>query len=281
MKERKALEALIDQWVQLRGFQQEREIDTKIALLSFALEQLKHERGTAEEVVTFEEFLQCKLFPDTATLFISAPAEFKNLGTGTAPIQLQAPLLLFLLLHHRERLSVYDIINLFVEKIRDKLTYVDFKKTRTGVTRCFTNTRFAANGLRAYGLLKFTRREAFKTWELSLPGFIVAADIYQRRSFSNRPWSMPEHAKEYNFDLLPEIRQAWQSIQNYDQFVERLASLCIPDAEVFQTFQPALQKAYELLPGYWATLNDPDLTQEQRQERQVSIGRNYSRGQWY
>ena len=270
MKERKALEVLIDQWVQLKGFQSVPELDAKIALLSFALEKLKHERRSAEDLVTFEEFTQCEVFPDTSTLFVSAPTQFKNIGTGTAPIQLQAPLLLFLLLHHRERLTVYDIIRLFVEKIGDKLTYLDFKKTRTGVTRCFTNTRFAANGLRAHGLLKFTRRERFKTWELSLTGFIVAADIYQKRSSSNRPWSMPEHAKEYNFDLLPEIRQAWQSIQNYDQFVERLASLCVPDAEVFQTFKPALQKAYELLPGYWATLNNPDLTQEERQKASLN-----------
>jgi hypothetical protein len=266
MKDRDELEALINQLVQLDGFKERPALDVKIAVLTFALEQLKHERRAPEELVTFEEFTQCRVFPDTAKLVVSAPVSFKDVGTGTSPIQLQAPLLLFLLLHHRERLPVYDIIRLFIDKIGDKLDYLDFKKTRTGVTRCFTNTRFAANGLRAHGLLRFTRREAFKTWELSLTGFLVAGDIFHKRFGSSTPWLLPAHSKEFNLDLLPEIRRACDSIQTYDQFVERLASLCRPDAEVFKTFKPALQKAYALLPGYWAILNDPNMTIEERQK---------------
>jgi hypothetical protein len=120
--------------------------------------------------------------------------------------------------------------------------------------------------LRAYGLLKFTQKEAYKTWELSLAGFLVAADIYQKRCASKTPWVVPSHTKEFNFDLLPEIRQACDAIKSYDQFVQRLASLCKPDAEIFKTFEPALKKAYALLPGYWAMLNDPKLNQEDRQK---------------
>jgi hypothetical protein len=266
MKDRKALEALIDQWVQAEGFHQKPDLDMKIALLSFVLEHLKHERRAPEEPVNFEEFTQCQVFPDTARLVVSAPQFLKHVGTGTAAIQLQAPLLLFLLLHHRERFPVYDIIRLFIEKIRDQLEYLDFKKTKTGVTRCFTNTRFAANVLRAYGLLKFTKREAYKTWELSLAGFLVAADIYQKRCASGTLWIIPSHTKEFNFDLLPEIRQACDAIKSYDQFVKRLALLCKPDAEVFTTFEPALKKAFALLPGYWATLNDPNMTIQERQK---------------
>lgn len=266
MKDRVALEALIDRLVRVQGFGRQPELDAKIALLSFTLEQLKHERRTAEDLVTFEEFTECNVFADTDRLVVTAPASFKHLGTGTAAIQLQAPLLLFLLLHHRERFPVLEIIQLFIAKIRDQLDYLDFKKTQTGVTRCFTNTRFAAKVLRAYGLLKFSEREAYKTWELSLTGFLVAADIYQKRCATMTPWVVPSHKKEFNFDLLAEIRQACDAIKNYDQFVKRLASLCKPDAEVFTTFEPALRKAYALLPGYWATLNDASLTQDDRQE---------------
>jgi hypothetical protein len=265
-KDREALEALIDQWVKAEGFAQKPEIDVKIAVLSFALEQLKHERRAPEGLVEFEEFTQCQVFPDTTKLVVSAPKSIKQVGTGKAAIQLEAPLLLFLLLHHRERFPVYDIIRLFIEKIRDELDYVDFKKTRTGVTRCFTNTRFAAKVLRAYGLLKFTEREAYKTWELSLTGFLVAADIFQTRCASKTPWGVPSHKKEFNYDLLLEIRQAWDAIQCYDQFVQRLASLCKPDAEVFTAFKPALQKAYALLSGYWTTLSNPNLSQVKRQK---------------
>ena len=266
MKDRKAFEVLINQWMEAEGFQQKPELDVKVALLSFALEQLKHERQAPEELVTFEEFTQSHFFADTDKLVISAPKFLKHVGTGTAAMQLQPPLLLFLLLHHRERFPVYDIIRLFIEKVCCQLEYLDFKKTKTGVTRCFTNARFAAKVLRAYGLLKFTEREAYKTWELSLTGFLVAAHIYQKRCATRTPWIVPAPEKLFNYDLLPEIRQACDEIKSYDQFVQRLASLCKPDAEVFTTFEAALRKAYALLPGYWATLNDASLTQDDRQE---------------
>lgn len=266
MKDRPALEALIDQWVQAQGFQQKPDLDVKIALLSFVLEQLKHERRSPEGLVEFEEFTQCTVFPDTTKLVVSAPHSLHNVGTGAAAIKLEAPLLLFLLLHHRERFPVYDIIRLFIEKIRDQLEYLDFKKTKTGVTRCFTNTRFAAKVLRGYGLLKFTRREAYKTWELSLTGFLVAADIFHKRCVLKTPWELPLHKKELNYDLLTEIRHACDAIKTYDHFVQRLASLCKPDAEVFTTFKPALEKAYTLLGGYWTTLSNSKLSQAARQE---------------
>lgn len=44
MKDRKALEALIDRLVQPQNFSKKPELDVKIALLSFVLEQLKHQR---------------------------------------------------------------------------------------------------------------------------------------------------------------------------------------------------------------------------------------------
>ena len=266
MKDREPLEGLIDRWVQVEGFQQKPKLDVKIAVLSYALEQLKHERRAPEELVGFEEFTQCRVFPDTDCLVVSAPQLMKHVGTGCAAIQLQAPLLLFLLLHHRERFPVYEIIRLFIDKIRGQLEYLDFKKTKTGVTRCFTNTRFAAKVLRAYGLLKFTKREAYKTWELSLTGFLVAAEIYQKWCDANKSWVVPTNTKECHFELLPDIRQACDAIKTYDDFVERLGSLCKPDAEVFDTFKPALQKAYSLLPGYWAMLNNPKLSQNERQK---------------
>jgi len=271
MKDRAAIEGLIDRVVVAENFGSKQNLDLKIALLSLVLEQLKHERQPSDEAVDFETYTQCEIFADSDKLFITAPEFAKHLGAGTAPIQLQSPLLLFLLLHHRDRFRVLEIIQHFIGKVRKQLTYLDFKKTKTGVTRCFTNTRFAAKVLRAYGLLKFTQREAYKTWELSLAGFLVAAEIFHKRSVESVHWSIPSHFKEFNFDVLPEIRTACDNIDSYDTFVGRLASVCEPDAEVFKTFEPALRKAYELLPRYWAMLKNPTARKEERQKASLEL----------
>jgi len=51
-------------------------------------------------------------------------------------MRLPISLLLFLLIHHRERFEVLRVIELFIETIWGELTFLDFKKTKTGVTRC-------------------------------------------------------------------------------------------------------------------------------------------------
>jgi hypothetical protein len=271
MKDLKAFEALIDRWVTIQNFAAKDAVGLKIELLALTLDKLKHARKQKGEQITFEEFEQSMLLADIDRLVVAAPEHVTQLGTGTEPIRLQSPLLLFLLIHHRERFEVLRIIELFIEKIWGGLTFLDFKKTRTGVTRCYTNTRFAAHVLRDYGLLKFTQKEAYKTWELSLAGFLVAADLLDTKRKDGMSWKIPHHKKQENFDLLPEIRCACDKITTYDQFVGRLASLCQPDVSVFKTFDAALKKAFALLPGYWATLKNPNLTQQER--REASLGR--------
>jgi len=273
MKDRDDIEALIDRWVAAENFGGKPTLDLKVALLSLVLEQLKYERQTAEDVVDFETYFQSKIFADTDKLIIAAPLNEKRLGAGKAPIQLQAALLVFLLLHHRNDFPVLEIIKRFIGKVRPQLEFLDFKKTKTGVTRCFTNTRFAALVLRDYGLLKFTHREAYKTWELSLTGFLVAADIFHKRSKENVHWNIPANDKEkgVNFDLLPEIRAACDEINSYDAFVARLASICKPDAEVFTSFKEPLEKAYFLLKDYWAILKNTNLTQKDRRAASLEL----------
>jgi len=276
MKDRIALEELIDRLVAVDSFASQKtllpdpdpsDLDLKIALLSFILEELRYERNAEVEPVTFEKYVRCDVFTDDEKIVIVAPQKYEDIGSGTTRVQLQSALLLFLLIHHRARYSVLEIIQLFIEKIRSQLTFLDFKKTKTGPTRCYTNTRFAAGVLRDYGLLKFTNREAFKTWELSLTGFLVAASMLRaRKQASALPWTLAPPNKENHFDVLPEISNACDDIKSYELFVERLASICEPKAEVFQTFQPALRKAYEILEDYWATLKNSDLTQKARKE---------------
>ena len=266
MQNRDAIEGLIERWVVAEHFGGKPTLDLKVALLSLVLDQIKHERQTAEDIVDFDTYTQSKIFADTDRLIIAAPIFTKDQGAGTAPIRLQSPLLLFLLLYHRNRYRVLEIIQQFIRKVRPQLTYLDFKKTRTGVTRCFTNTRFAAHVLRDYGLLKFTHLQAYKTWELSLAGFLVAANIFHKRSKENMHWSIPPYSKEFNFnfDVLPEIRTAWDEIKSYDAFVARLASICEPDTKVFDTFKTALKNAYNLLPAFWAAMSNPKLNQQDR-----------------
>ena len=168
MKDQAALEEFVNDVIQTEGL--DVGIDAKVALLSYAMDELQRSRSVKKPPVRFEEYVQCERFADLGTLWFTAPKHFEDNGTGTAPIRLQAPLLLFLLIHHHQKRPVFDLIGRFIDKVTPRLKPLDFKKTKTGVTRCHTNTRFAANVLRKYGLLKYTQREAFKTWELSIAG---------------------------------------------------------------------------------------------------------------
>ena len=262
--ERAALEQLLYRWVEVDGHASDDPLGLKIEVLSLALEKLRHARKQKGEQITFEEFEQSTLFPDTDCLRLFVPKNSRDVGTGTAPIRLQLPLLLFLLVHHRADFSVLQIIDGFIDKIWDDLTFVDFKKTATGVTRCYTNTRFAAHTLRDYGLLKFTQKEAFKTWELSLAGFLVAARVLASFGGKEVKWNVPVHTPHQNFDLHEQIRQAWEGLRTYPEFLDRLKSICVPDAKIFTTFEPVLKKAHTLLPAYWDTLGDHERTQKDR-----------------
>jgi hypothetical protein len=144
----------------------------------------------------------------------------------------------------------------------------DFKKTQTGVTRCFTNTRFAANTLREYGFLKYTQKEAFKTWQLSLTGFLVAARILETRRLEIVPTELMVLPKDGNWDLSAEVRDAARGISSYGDFVSRLGTICGRDAQAFRSFEPVLTRAYKLLRQHWAVLNDP--TKPNKERRAVS-----------
>jgi len=264
MKDRDDIEALIDRWVAAENFGGKPTLDLKVALLSLVLEQLKYERQTAEDVVDFETYFQSKIFADTDKLIIAAPLNEKRLGAGKAPIQLQAALLVFLLLHHRNDFPVLEIIKRFIGKVRPQLEFLDFKKNKNRRDALLHEHPVCRACAARLWPTQVHPREAYKTWELSLTGFLVAADIFHKRSKENVHWNIPANDKEkgVNFDLLPEIRAACDEINSYDAFVARLASICKPDAEVFTSFKEPLEKAYFLLKDYWAILkkheSDPE-----------------------
>lgn len=256
---------LIDDLVQIndpaRLFER-KDLPAKVDFLERAIEAWRFHTRHRENKLSIDEFVQCTLFIDDRRIAVQAPNKLHDLGSGTSPIHLQPRLLVFLLLYHSERLPVFDIIERFIGKVRDQLKLLDFKKTRTGVTRCFTNTRFAAHTLRDYGLLKFTQREAYKTWVLSLPGFLTASRLLD----AGVDWSLPPVERIENFDLHPRIRSAWTELKTYDDFVRQLSRICRPNVEVFSTFADVLQAAYRMLPGYWEAMNDPKRSQKDRKE---------------
>ena len=183
------------------------------------------------------------------------------LDTGTQPLRLQRQLLVFLLLHHGEFKDVLECIEGFIQKVWKELDVRDFKKTKTGVFRCFTNTRFAANKLRSYSLLKYTRQERFKVWVLSLPGIIVAAKALQSPN-----WDLPAQADPWH-GLDEFILQCLREVRDFPALVETLASICGPDTQIFKTFAPVLKAAHHLLQGYTRVLEDKELTNQEREEK--------------
>lgn len=259
------LSDLLDRFIEVEGYGNVIDpIRLKIDLMERALEILRIEQKYPKNNVSMEEFIQSHFTSRDDKMVLFPPDKLEISGSGTPPIRLQPKLLLFLLLHHRSSFRVYDIITNFVEKIWVQLEVLDFKRTETGATRCFTNTRFAANTLREYGLLKFTRKEAYKTWVLSLPGFLVASRVLQERN-----WNLTKIDKSHAFDLHPDIFSAWKGLETYDQFVNQLESVCASNVDVFKTFDDFLKTAYRQLKQYFQILQNNKLSQKERRKESL------------
>lgn len=268
-KEFENVEKLINQMVQI-DFADNRGIDLlfKLDVLDRTIELLRIRNKNLKNNLPIEDYVQGNLFVDSDSLRFSMPERYYDIGTGIHPIQLQPKLLLFLLLFHKEEYRVLDIIKHFINKLWDEFDPIDFKKTETGVFRCFTNTRFAAKTLRAYGLLKFTQKEAYKTWVLSLPGFLVASVVLDKHS---KHWGIPQYSKIPKYDLHEDIWKAWDNMNTYDDYLQRLTAICKPNADIFKTFKPVLEKAYMLLEKYWKLLCNQEMTINERHEASIEL----------
>ena len=238
----------------------------KIALIENLLQALKYKHKVIESALTFEEFVESDISVNGGLIKLSAPPQIKDSGSGTAPLLLQPKLLMYLLLFHKQAYAVYDIIGNFVQRVWDQLELLDFKRTRTGAMRCFTNTRFAAHTLRDYGLLQFTKREAYKTWTLSLPGFLVASRVLEAGT-----WKLNRNSEQWMFDLHTDIHAARASLDSYEQFVYQLAKICQPRAKVFSTFDEVLQYAHGLMKQYWSVIADSGKTKKDRKKDSMVI----------
>jgi len=244
------------------------DLKAKIDFLERALEILRYKNKHLDNKLEFEEFVQGQIVIDNEKLTFESPQKLITIHSGTKPIRLQTKLLMFLLLNHDKSYKVYDIIDNFISKIWGHLTFIDFKKTKTGVTRCFTNTRFAANTLRDYGLLKFTKKERYKTWTLSLYGFLVAADTLEK----NLNWKLSKIENDYPFAINPDILNSCNELKSYSDFVKKLESICKSEktSGVFKTFDDVLKEAYRLLGDYKNIVQNSDLSVKKRQEESLA-----------
>jgi len=262
-------EALIDQIVQVdRGSVWDSDLDLKLDLLERTIELIRIKRKKIKNKFQFEDYLQSDLFADDRSIRFSLPENPKSLGSGSCSIYYQPKLLLFLLLYHREKYQVINIIELFIDKIWDDLKTLDFKKTDTGVFRCYTNIRFAAKTLRDFGLIRFTRKEAYKTWELSLLGFLVASIVLEQDQCK---WEVYRESTYHGHFLQSNIVKAIINVKDYDNFVFNLQSICQPDSTIFNTFEGMLKSSYELLEIYQKILKRKDLNKKQRQEKSSEL----------
>jgi|ERR1051326_4365596 hypothetical protein len=252
---------LIDSLISATDLDGANMIRQKMELLSLSIDDWKASHGFFDNQVTFEEYSKSEIYIDVGHLHFDGQPKLPNPGSGTPPYKLQPLLLLHLLISHRKKYQVYEIITSYIKWIQEDLEPADFKKTQTGVIRCFTNTRFAANVLRSYGLLKFSQKEAYKTWVLSLAGFTVASRMLQ----SNK-WTLEMGIGRTAREIHPFIEFAWGPENTYDEFVSTLAFVCKPNLDIFVTFKPMLSEAYKLLNEYWKKLADSTIKKVDRRK---------------
>ncbi len=228
----------------------------KLDLIERAIQLARFNLGENENQLGYRDFLKLSIrFGNEKIIFLSTAEPVTNvLIEPHKPPELQIPLAVHLLVNHGKNKSIYNIIESFIDEIRTHLTPLDFEKTQTGVIRCFTNTRFAAKGLRDQGLLKFTRGEAYRTWELSFIGILVAGFLYY------------EDWRDINFD--DNRFDPWKTIYNViqligkvseDDFVRILAALCDQakaEEEYFISFKDKVKSILPLIKRYACTVHD-------------------------
>lgn len=260
MPEPAKLASLLDRWI--LPVATSLTLRERLDILDRAVEWLRIETGHARNQLEMDEFLRSyREVRDGALHFAPAPPSTAR-DTGTPPLQLQPRLLLYLLLYHKQRTQPLEVIDGFISKMLPYLRPVDFVRTKTGVTRCYTNTRFAANVLRAYGFLRYTQRERYKAWILTLPGIVAAA-----HALVTDGWRITDARKDAGMDLHKGIRESLRVVEDYGHFVQTLQQLIGTETEIFASFEPALKEAHHLLREFHRWAADTGVSKADRQEK--------------
>ena len=262
-KSRASLKGWIDEHVQIAG-ETYATVDEKIDLLERMLEFIRILDKRTENELPFGKALNWRFFRDDDEICAYRPGgkrALKHWGKGTSQDKLQVRLLVYLLKTMGQKKRVNTLIKGFIDEQWANLDPMDFEKMQSGVYRCHTNTGFAAKHLRDYGLLRYTHKEAFKTWRLSLSGILVAAAAIE--DDADLTGAFPR----YNgLPINSFIHRCAGKFDDQETMLKSLHRICAPNAAVFKTFQPVLEVAGQLLPDYWATINDPSIKIRNRQE---------------
>ncbi len=246
---------------------EQKSISEKIDIMERAIQLIRINNRCLENKLDFDEFVQGSISIESEKLIYSPPPKFKRNRPGTPPIYLQPKLLIYLLYRNSSgKQKIYDIIENFIKLIWNQLKILDFENTKTGVMRCFTNTRFAANTLRDYGMLEFTKKEAFKTWTLSFTGTMVALKFLR-----DNEWEKPVYVEKYSTDLHPNIKSAFKRLREYNDFVDTLTISSKADAKISVDHQEGLKSTHELLKKYHSILKNPDLKKSEMKEQCSNI----------
>jgi len=73
--------------------------------------------------------------------------------------------------------ELYELVDGFIQQFKSQLRLPDIIITKTGATRCKTNTRFAVDSLRDLGLILSRDKDDNRTWGPSIAGLIVLINI--------------------------------------------------------------------------------------------------------
>jgi hypothetical protein len=165
-------------------------LSEKLDVLERVVELLRLHTGAMENRTKMGDVLArgVEVVPGTAgalRLMIGAPAAKADGRAWRAPEgrtqdEMQVPLLLYLLVTYRHPRRINDLLVDFLTEVRPWLSAYDVETTRTGVMRAMTTARSAARALRLHGLLTDSDRTAYKTWELSVLGLLVARLLVER-----------------------------------------------------------------------------------------------------
>ncbi len=129
-----------------------------------------------------DEKKQLQMFPDFFADLLDIPDQpfLPHVKQNALPI----PLLLFLFYNHNKNMTALTSSAVFMDTVKSYLQQGDFQHLKSGSIRFITNTRFASNHLRRYGLLRTSEKEKYKYWQLTLFGTLIAAMILEDEKFT-------------------------------------------------------------------------------------------------
>jgi hypothetical protein len=193
----------------------------------------------------------------------------RPIHNGLVQSELQLPLMLFLLTRDCTSSSIGTTISDLVSELQLCLTPADVETTGSGVTRVVTTIRSAARTLRLHGLMLDTDQTAFRSWELSVLGLLVAAFLYDaghRVLVEDRHLPLIEGGKFGRATHLAEpVREVLRSFADPAQVGRALNRVCGPNRDTFASFDDAVKLVAAFCRPWQAPVTDrSELSGERR-----------------